>query len=107
MNTDTIVIEYNLKTFNTLPSDRNDRKSKFTIFVVDEQVGQVNSPAYDGARLLLKLGYDPDRLMTTKSVSSQHYSWNPQPIHKFAKLRSVETDNRSVCSKSFREWTRV
>ena len=101
-----IIIEYNIKTYNTLPSDKNDKKSKFTVFVDGELIGLVNSPAYDGARLLVKMGYDPDRLMTTKSVESDCLSWKPQPIHKFAKLRSVETDNRSVGSKSFREWTR-
>lgn len=108
MNTeDLIVITYQLKTYTTLPSDKSDKKSKFTIFVDGELIGLVNSPAYDGARLLVKMGYDPQRLMTTRSMDSQHNSWEPQPIHKFAKLRSVETDNRSVCSKTFREWTRV
>ena len=103
---DIIVIEYKIKTYQTLPSDKRDKKSKFTIFVDGEVIGLVNSPAYDGARLLVKMGYDPQRLMTTRSMDSQHNSWTPQPIHKFAKLRSVETDNRSVCSKTFREWTR-
>lgn len=104
---DLIVVEYKLRTFETLPSDRKDRKSKYAIFVDGRLIGLVNSPAYDGARLLLKMGYDPDRLMTTRSMDSQHFSWTPQPIHKFAKLRSVETDSREVCSKSFRAWTRV
>lgn len=102
-----IVLEYKLKTYETLPSDRQDRKSKYAISVDGELIGLVNSPAYDGARLLVKLGYDLNRLMTTKSVDSQHYSWTPQPIRKFAKLRSIETDTRSVCSKSFRDWTRA
>ena len=101
-----IVIEYKMKTYNTLTSDKRDKKSKFTIFLNGELIGLVNSPAYDGARLLVKMGYDQDRLMTTRSMDSQHNSFLPQPIHKFAKLRSVETDNRSVCSKTFREWTR-
>ena len=106
MNEELIIIEYKIKTYKTLPSDKRDKKSKFTVFVDGELIGLVNSPAYDGARLLVKMGYDPDRLMTTRSMDSQHNSWKPQPIHKFAKLRSIETDNRSVCSKSFREWTR-
>ncbi len=104
---DLIVVHYKLRTYETLPSDRQDRKSKFAIFVDGELIGLVNSPAYDGARLLVKLGYDPQKLMTTKSVESQHYSWTPQPLWKWAKLRSVETDSYSVGSKSFRAWTRV
>lgn len=53
-----IVLEYKLKTYETLPSDRQDRKSKYAISVDGELIGLVNSPAYDGARLLVKLGYD-------------------------------------------------
>jgi len=104
---DLIVVEYKIRTYETLPSDRQDRKSKYAIFVDGRLIGLVNSPAYDGARLLVKMGVDPEKQMTTRSMDSKHYSWRPQPIHKFAKLRSVETDSREVCSKSFREWTRV
>lgn len=103
---DLIVVEYNLSTYETLPSHRKDRKSKYAIFVDGELIGLVNSPAYDGARLLVKMGYDPQRLMTSKSVQSDCLSWEPQPLWKWAKLRSVETDTRSVRSRSFREWAR-
>ena len=98
---DIIVIEYNLKTCRTLPSDKNDKKSKFTIFVDGELIGLVNSPAYDGARLLVKMGYDPDRLMTTKSVKSDCLSWTPQPIHKFAKLTVKERDKSGMAVEGF------
>ena len=107
MNEELIVIEYNLKTYNTLPSNKNDKKSKFTIFVGGELIGLVNSPAYDGARLLLKLGYDPDRLMTTKSVKSDCLSWKPQPIHKFAKLTVKERDKSGMAVEGFREFPGV
>ena len=98
---DTIIIEYKIKTYQTLPSDKRDKKSKFNIFVNGELIGLVNSPAYDGARLLLKLGYDPERLMTTKSVTSQHNSWKPQPIHKFAKLTVKERDKSGMAVEGF------
>ncbi|MDB6181975.1 hypothetical protein [Paracoccus fistulariae] len=104
---DLIVVEYKIRTYETLPSDKQDRKSKYAIFVDGQLIGLVNSPAYDGARLLVKMGYNPDRLMTTRAMDSQHYSWRPEPIRKFAKLRSVETDTRSIRSRSFREWARV
>ena len=97
----TIIIEYQIKTYQTLPSDKSDKKSKFTIFLNGEVIGLVNSPAYDGARLLLKMGYDPDRLMTTKSVTSQHNSWKPQPIHKFAKLTVKERDKSGMAVEGF------
>ena len=101
MNTDLIVLTYNLKTYNTLPSDKRDKKSKFTIFVDGELIGLVNSPAYDGARLLVKMGYDPQRLMTTRSMDSQHNSWTPQPIHKFAKLTVKERDKSGMAVEGF------
>lgn len=102
-----IIIEYKIKTYNTLPSDKHDKKSKFTIFVNGEVIGLVNSPAYDGARLLVKMGYDPERLMTTKSVTSQHNSWKPQPIHKFAKLTVKERDKSGMAAEGFREFPGV
>lgn len=104
---DLIIVEYELKTYETLPSNRKDRKSKFAIFVDGELVGLVNSPAYDGARLLVKLGYDPDRLMTTKSVESDCLSWTPQPIRKFAKLTVKERDKSGLAVEGFSQFPGV
>ena len=101
MEQDLIVLTYNLKTYQTLPSDKRDKKSKFTVFVNGELIGLVNSPAYDGARLLLKLGYDPDRLMTTRSVDSKHNSWKPQSIKEFAKLTVKERDKSGMAVEGF------
>lgn len=112
---DLIIIEYKLRTCETLPSDKRDKKSKFAILVVDQRswsdgklrfpngelIGLVNSPAYDGARLLVKLGYDPDKLMTTRAMDSQHYFWTPQPIHKFAKLTVKERDKSGLAVEPF------
>lgn len=101
-----ITLFYKLRTFETLPEDRLDKKSKFAIYLNDNFIGLVNSPSHDGARLLLKLGFDPDTLMTTQAQDSQHPSWKPQTLHKWAKLTTEEQDDRAVRVKSFREWER-
>ena len=98
---DLVVLEYEID------QDKDYKKDKhFKIYLGDRIIGIKRSPVLDGARLLLELGYDPDQLMTTKSRSSQNISWKPQAIRKWAKLRAVESDDRVVCIKSFREWTR-
>lgn len=104
---DLIVVQYKLRTSETLPSDRQDRKSKYAIFVDGELIGLVNSPAYDGARLLVKMGHDPDKLMTTKSVQSDCLSWTPQPLWKWAKLTVKERDKSGLAVEGFREFPGV
>lgn len=101
-----ITLFYKLRTFETLLEDKLDKKSKFEIYLNGTSLGLVNSPTYDGARLLLKLGFDPDTLMTTQAQDSAHPSWKPQPLHKWAKLTTEEQDDRAVRVKSFREWER-
>ena len=98
---DTIIIEYKIKTYQTLPSDKRDKKSKFTVFVDGELIGLVNSPAYDGARLLLKLGYDPDRLMTTQSLYSKYHSWEPKPIREWANITVTESKNGDIRTRPY------
>lgn len=104
--TETLTLVYVLETYETLPSDKLDKKSKFRIYLNDNLIGTVASPSYDGARLLLKLGFDPDTLMTTQAQDSAHPSWKPQPLYKWAKLTTEEQDHRAVRVKSFREWER-
>lgn len=100
-----ITLIYVLRTFNT--EHGRDKKSKFEIYLNGTSLGQVNSPIYDGARLLLKMGYNPEELLTTRQADSLHNSWKPQPLWKWAKWTTEEADNRSVRAKSFRDWERV
>lgn len=100
-----ITLIYELRTFNT--EHGRDKKSKFEIYLNGTSLGQVNSPTYDGARLLLKMGYDPEELLTTRQADSLHSSWKPQPLWRWAKWTTEEADDRSVRAKSFRDWERV
>lgn len=105
--TETLTLVYVLETYETLPSDKHDKKSKFRIYLHDNLIGTVSSPIHDGARLLIKMGYPPHTLLTTRSQDSVHASWVPQPLHKWAKWTTEEQDDRAVRLKSFREWERV
>lgn len=100
-----ITLIYELRTFNT--DYGSDKKSKFEIYLNGTSLGLVNSPTYDGARLLLKLGYNPEELLTTRQADSKHNSWNPQALWKWAKWTTEEQYDRAVRVKSFREWERV
>lgn len=99
-----ITLIYELRTFNT--DYGSDKKSKFEIYLDGTSLGLVNSPTYDGARLLLKMGYNPEELLTTRQADSKHNSWNPQALWKWAKWTTQELDHRQVRVKSFREWER-
>lgn len=90
-----------------MPEDELDKKSKFAIYLNDKFIGLVNSPSYDGARLLLKMGFDHDTPMTTQAQDSAHPSWRPQPLWKWAKWTTEEQYDRAVRVKSFWEWERV
>ena len=105
--TETLTLVYVLETYETLPSDKHDKKSKFRIYLHDNLIGTVSSPIHDGARLLIKMGYSPHTLLTTRSQDSQHDSWVPKPLSHWAKWTTEEQDDRAVRLKSFREWERV
>ena len=105
--TETLTLVYVLETYETLPSDKLDKKSKCRIYLNDNLIGTVASPSYDGARLLLKLGFDPDTLMTTQAQDSAHPSWKPQPLYKWAKLSTQELDHRQVRVRTYTECPRV
>ena len=102
-----ITLFYKLRTFETLPEDRLDKKSKFAIYLNDNFIGLVNSPSHDGARLLLKLGFDPETLMTTQAQDSQHPSWKPQKLRQWAKWTTQELDHRQVRVRTYTECPRV
>lgn len=99
-----ITLIYELRTFNT--DYGSDKKSKFEIYLNGTSLGLVNSPTYDGARLLLKLGYDPEELLTTRQADSKHNSWVPKPLSHWAKLSTQELDHRQVRVRTYTECPR-
>ncbi len=55
-------------------------------------VCRTHQPSVDGARALLKLGYAPAELLTTRMAGSEWDSWMPLPIEEWAKWTYTEGD---------------
>ena len=111
-----VTITYKLRTYESFPTETSkayssvklcltsDRKSKFEIYLNGKSLGFVASPIYDGARILLKMGFDPDTLLTTQSQYSNFPSWKPQPIWKWAKLTVKERDATGLATETFTQF---
>lgn len=80
--------------------DRKNSRQKFECWLDDGTIISptkgLASPAYDGARRLIAMGYDPAAMMTTKASTSEHDSWMPQAIANFAKLTVSEPDEGAI-----------
>ena len=90
-----IVIIYNLKHYD------NDRPSKCEIYLDGNLLGVGTSAATHGARLLLKLGYDENRLMTTQSLYSKYHSWEPKSIREWADITVTENKNGDIRTRPY------
>lgn len=89
MKAEPILLEYELTTHGC------------KIYLDGEVIGYGNSALFDGARMLLSLGYDPETLMTTKSTASQYNSWTPKPISEWAKLTVKERKSGALSVETF------
>ena len=63
---------------------------------------QSDQPLLDGARELLKRGYDPERLLTCQHEGSAHASFVPQPIREWAQWTFSETDRDGLRKQRWR-----
>lgn len=68
------------------------RTATYVAHLDDTLVVESHQPIYDGARRLLKLGYDPDTLMSARHETSKFDSIDPTPIRLLAKWTVVERD---------------
>lgn len=96
-NRGTIVLDYKLRTY-----DDSDRASKCEIYLDGELIGVEPSAATHGARLLLKLGYSPNTLMTTKSLFSEYPSWVPRRIGDWAETSCTEARDGRITIRPHR-----
>lgn len=97
---DTIRINYRGLPLKQCSVDRKNSRQKFECWLDDGTIisptNGVTSPAYDGARILIAMGCDPAAMMTTKASTTEHDSWMPQAIAKFAKLTISEPDEGAI-----------
>ena len=95
METELIVLIYHLKHYD------DDRPSKCEIYLGGKLLGVGTSAATHGARLLLQLGYDENRLMTTQSLYSKYHSWEPRPIREWASITVTESKNGDIRTRPY------
>ena len=74
----------------------------YAAFLDDELIVQSRQPIFDGARALLKLGFDPESLMTARHETSNADSFDPKPIRDFAKWSVTERDKGGIQRRLWR-----
>lgn len=72
------------------PSDR--QRYQYDAYLGEDLLCTSRIPFFDGARVLLRLGYDPDLPLTMRHVGSAYPSFVPVPIGQAAKLTVREND---------------
>ncbi len=74
---------------------------KFDAYVDGHYIVTSREPLLDGARELLRRGYDPDTLVTTRHDGKAFYSFEPAPLGRLAGLTMEESDARGL---RLRKW---
>lgn len=65
---------------------------KYHGWVGEAHVAHSAEPLFAGARVLLKMGYDPEELVTTRHRGKGFDNFVPLPLGKAAKLTVTEPD---------------
>ena len=65
---------------------------KFDAYVDGHYIVTSREPLLDGARELLRRGYDPDTLVTTRHDGKAFYSFEPAPLGRLAGLTIEESE---------------
>jgi hypothetical protein len=74
---------------------------KFDAYLDGQYIVTSREPLFDGARELLRRGYDTNTLMTTRHDGKAFDSFEPAPIGTLVTLRVEESDKRGM---SIRKW---
>ena len=75
---------------------------RFTAVLDGEVIVTSRQPLLEGARVLLRRGYDPDTRLTIRHAGSDHDSFVPAPIGELAKSTIEETDKRGLRRRPWR-----
>jgi|SRR4051812_34451944 hypothetical protein len=68
------------------------RPSVYEAYLNDTLLCTTRQPFYEGARTLLRLGYDADEVLTMRHQGKPHPSFKPTTIGKAAKLTVIENE---------------
>lgn len=92
----TLVLTARPEPISTLDEDQSS-VGKFTVLLGDEIVLHgTRQPLVDGARALVKLGYDANELLTIRPEGAAYNSFLPQPIREWAQLTYKESERRPL-----------
>ena len=67
------------------------RRGRYDVTLDDARVYTGRQPLYDGARELLKRGYDPAALLTVRHAGKAQRCFVPRPINEHARWTVEET----------------
>lgn len=70
-----------------------DHTGKFDALIGSDFIYRAREPLFDGARVLLARGYNPDTLMTTRHEGKQFDNFKPASIGAMAELATSEDKN--------------
>ena len=70
-----------------------DHSGKFDAYLGDDSICRSREPLFDGARVLLARGYNPDTLLTTRHEGKQFDNFKPATIGELAALATSEDQN--------------
>lgn len=77
---------------------------RFDAYVGSELIVTSRRPWFDGARVLLKRGHDPDTLLTIRHDGKDYDSFAARPIGELAKWTIKERDRGGLCRERFQSW---
>ena len=75
------------------PITSSKHADKFDAYPDGHYIVTSREPLFDGARELLRRGYDPDTLMTTRHDGKAFDNFKPAPLGKLAGLSSRDDKN--------------
>ena len=84
------------RTLCLITSPHVEKSDRFDAFLDGELVVTSRQPRLDGARELLRRGYSPDALMTTRAEGRDYDSFIPAPIGEVAKWTVYEEDKKGL-----------
>lgn len=71
-------------------------QGRFAVMLDGHELGRTRQPLYEGARMLLAAGHDPEAMLTMRLDGSAFPSFKPMSIAALAKWTIEETDESGL-----------
>ena len=80
--------------------------ARYDISMDGKPLGRVRVPRLDGARLLLRMGWPPETLLTTRWRGNDFDNWQPATVGHLAGMSVTETESQGIKRIRFQADTR-